>query len=118
MGTLIQSYKIQFKDYDTSHRYLSPLLAFASTYNQTKAHNMLAIMLDPLLQEHENHMGFCGQCTCAIQIVTNYLYINIVVPLLLHVFFHLNHVRVATIDELTIIENDDFFLGRLDEMMM
>jgi hypothetical protein len=62
-------------------------------------------------------MGFCGQCTCAIQIVTNYD-INIVSPLLLQMFFHLNFVRVVAIDLSTIIENDDFVLGRLYQMMM
>ncbi len=47
----------------------------------------------------------------AIQIVTNYEFANIVCPLLLELFFHLNLVR-AVENQLTIIEDDDLFLGK------
>jgi hypothetical protein len=50
---------------------LSPFLAFGSTYNQTKAHNMLAIMFDPHFKNMKVMWDFVGHAH-AIQIVTNY----------------------------------------------
>ncbi len=46
-------------------------MAFGSTYNQTKAHNMLAIMLDPHFKNMKVMQDFAGHAH-AIQIVTNY----------------------------------------------
>lgn len=37
---------MQVEDDDTSHQYIDSTMAFASSYNQFKAHNMLAIMFD------------------------------------------------------------------------
>jgi hypothetical protein len=46
MGTLIQSARVQAKDDGSNHQYSIPIIDICSIYNQTKAHNMLAIMLD------------------------------------------------------------------------
>jgi hypothetical protein len=40
----LQEFKLKMKT--QVNNILSPFLAFASTYNQTKVHNILAIMLD------------------------------------------------------------------------
>jgi hypothetical protein len=55
----------------------------------------------------------------AIQIVTNYD-VNIVCPLLLQVFFHLNLVR-AIVDQLIVVEDEDLFFGQIvsnDDVIM
>jgi hypothetical protein len=39
---------------------LAPFLAFASTYNVNKAHNMLALMLDPRFKSHDVMKAFVG----------------------------------------------------------
>ncbi len=75
---------------------LSLFLAFSYIYNQDRAHNMLAIMLDPCFKNMKIIQDFVGNAH-ATQIVTNYD-INIVCLLLLHVFFHLNPIKVVEID--------------------
>jgi hypothetical protein len=93
---------------------LFPFLTFASTYNHTKPHNILAIMLNLHLKNMKVIWDSMGNAL-AIQIVARYD-TNIVCLFLLHVFFYLNLVR-ATI-ELMAIENYDFFGGRLYQVMM
>jgi hypothetical protein len=66
-------------------------LAFVSICKQAKAHNMLAIMLNPHLKNMKVIHNFVGN-THVIQIVTNYD-TNVMCSLLFHVFFHLNHVK-------------------------
>jgi hypothetical protein len=70
---------------------------------------MLAIMLDPCSKNIKIIQDFVGNAH-AIQIVTDYD-INIVCPLLLHVFFHLNPIRVAIANQSTIVQDDDLFFG-------
>ncbi len=95
---------------------LSLFLAFSSIYNQAKAHNMLATMFDPHFKNMKIIQDFMGCAHDAIQIVTNYD-VNIVCLLLLQVFFHLNPIRAITHQSI-IVEDDDFFLGILYQMMM
>ncbi len=67
---------------------------------------MLAIMFNPRFKNMKVIHNFMGN-THAIQIVTNYE-TNVMCSLLFHVFFHLNHVK-TTLDQPTIVENDDLF---------
>jgi hypothetical protein len=68
---------------------------------------MLVIMLDPYFKNMKVIRDFVGNAH-AIQIVIDYNS-NIMCPLLLHVFFHLNPIRATIIDQPIIIEDDDFF---------
>jgi hypothetical protein len=60
-----------------------------------------------------------GHAHDAIQIVTNYD-VNIVCPLLLELFFHLNLVK-AVVDQLIVVEDEDLFFGQIvsnDDVIM
>jgi len=65
---------------------LSPFLAFALTYNQTKVHNMLAIMLDPCFKNMKVIRDFVDHAH-TIQIVIDYESINIVCLFFYHSYF-------------------------------
>jgi hypothetical protein len=63
---------------------LAPFLAFASNYNASKAHNMLALMLDPHFKSFDVVKTFVGR-EKVIQMVAKYNS-KTLLPLLVVVF--------------------------------
>jgi hypothetical protein len=77
------------------------LLAFSKDYNQSKAHNMLVIMLGPRYKNMKCIQIFIGN-SIVVQIVVEY---NVKMQL----YNHLNLAREPI--ELMTIENNHFFKG-------
>jgi hypothetical protein len=73
---------------------------------------MLVIKLNPHFKNMKVIWDFVGHAHVILNVIE--YDINIVCPL--YVFFHLNHVREVV--ESTIVEDNDFFLGRLYQMMI
>ncbi len=84
---------------------LGPFLAFSESYIVAKAHNMLAIMLDPCFKNMKIMWDFVGD-SLALQVVAKYD-AKIVYPLLVQTYLHLNLVKVVV--KLVIVEDDDNF---------
>jgi len=87
---------------------LGPFLAFSQSYIIAKAHNMLAIMLDPRFKNMKIIWDFVGD-SLALQVVAEYD-VKIVYPLLVQAYFHLDLVKVVV--ESIVVEDDDNFFGQ------
>ena len=89
---------------------LKPFLAFASKFNKEKAHNMLAIMLDPQYKGLQSISKFVGSTHVAKVLVSQYDK-EILLPLLVKVYHHLNNATSAkssTTSNLSHEEIDEF----------
>jgi glucokinase len=64
---------------------ISPFLAFASTYNQAKAHNMLAIMLNLHFKNMKVINDFAGHAHIILNVIE--YDVNIVCPFYYMCFF-------------------------------
>jgi hypothetical protein len=93
---------------------LGPFLAFFESYITTKAHNMLVIMLDPHFKNMKVIPIFLSD-SLTFQVVAKYD-VKIVYPLLVQAYLHLNPMK--TIVKSVIVENDDYFFGKIFLMMM
>jgi len=87
---------------------LGPFLAFSESYITTKAHNMLAIMLDLHFKNMKVIWDFVGN-SLALQVVAEYD-VKIVYPLLVQTYFHLNLMKAIV--ELVVFKDDDNFFGQ------
>jgi len=82
-------------------------LAFASTYNQAKVHNMLAIMLNPRYKNMKVIWDFVGYAYVILDVIE--YDVNIVCLFIIIIIFHLN--PIMEVVESTLVEDDDLFFG-------
>jgi len=87
---------------------LGPFMAFFQSYITAKAHNMLAIMLDPHFKNMKVIWDFVGD-SLALQVVAEYD-VKIVYPLLVQAYFRLDLVKVVA--KSIGVEDDDNFFGK------
>jgi hypothetical protein len=87
---------------------LIPFLAFTFSYNASKAHNMLALMLDSHFKSFDVVKVFVGWAK-VIQIVVKYDN-KVLLPLLV-VAFHFLHPTIDGLIEATPINDDSIFWG-------